>query len=117
VIATHRKIDFEGAMNPVFIGAAPLAMSYTVWRAWRLRDVLSIWVLVWVAATYLVYYPIVLITWRTTYFFYILPALPAVAVAIAQFLRQPHLPRVVTWGYLASLLVGLAFYYPFRDIL
>jgi predicted membrane-bound dolichyl-phosphate-mannose-protein mannosyltransferase len=91
-------------------------VSYSAWRAWRLRDRLSAWVVAWIAATYLVYYPLVWLGHRTTYIFYFLPAVPAVAVAIAQLLRHARLPRVVTWGYLLVLLVAFADYYPFRRI-
>jgi 4-amino-4-deoxy-L-arabinose transferase-like glycosyltransferase len=115
-VGTRDVIDFKGAMNPVLIGAVPLALSYVAWRAWRLREALSLWVVAWVAATYLAYFPLVLFSDRTTYLFYILPALPAFAVAIAQLLRQARLPAAVTWGYLLALLVGFVFYYPFRHI-
>jgi 4-amino-4-deoxy-L-arabinose transferase-like glycosyltransferase len=97
-VGTRHLILFKGAMNPVLIGAAPLAISYVAWRAWRFRETLSIWVLVWVAMTYLVYYPLVLFADRTTYLFYILLTIPALAVATAQLLRQAALPRVVTWS-------------------
>lgn len=116
-VGTRHLILFKGAMNPVLIGAAPLAISYVAWRAWRFRETLSIWVLVWVATTYLVYYPLVLFADRTTYLFYILLTIPALAVATAQLLRQAALPRVVTWGYLMALLVGFGLYYPFRGVL
>jgi predicted membrane-bound dolichyl-phosphate-mannose-protein mannosyltransferase len=117
VVATRDLIYFRGAMNPLVIGAAPLAVGYSAWRALRLHDRLSIWVVVWIAATYVSFYPIVLLTNRTTYLYYILPALPAVAVAIAQLLRQTGLPRIVAWVYCVVLLIGFADYYPFRRIL
>jgi len=116
-VSTQQLIFFRGAMNPVLIGAAPLAISHVAWRAWRFREMLSIWVLAWVATTYLVYYPLVLFADRTTYLYYILLTMPALAVATAQLLRQSALPRVVTWGYLIALLVGFGLYYPFRGVL
>ena len=117
VSKTRTVIDFKGAMNPVVIGALGLGISYSAWHAWRFRDRLSFWVLAWFAGTYLLYYPLVLLSGRTTYLFYFLPALPAVAVAIAQLLRQSGLPRLVTWGYLTALAIGFLEYYPFRRIL
>jgi dolichyl-phosphate-mannose-protein mannosyltransferase len=117
VTQTRPLIDFEGAMNPVVIGVAPLAFAYSAWRAWRFRDTLSVWVVAWVAATYLSYYPLVLISHRTAYLYYFLPTLPAVAVAIAQLLRQSALPRVVTWGFLVGLAVTCYEYFPFQRLL
>jgi predicted membrane-bound dolichyl-phosphate-mannose-protein mannosyltransferase len=116
VEATRDIIFFRGAMNPIVIGAAPLAVAYSAWRAWRLRDPLSMWVVAWFGATYLSLIPLVLISNRTMYIFYFLATLPAVAVAIAQLLRQSALPRVVTWGYLIALVIGFLDYYPFRRI-
>ena len=116
VVRSHTVLNFQGAMNPVVIGAWPLAISYVAWRAWRLRDALSVFVIVWVAANYLSYYPLVLFHQRTTYLYYMLPTMVALAIAIAQFLRQPRLPQAVMWGYLFALLVGFGFYYPFRRI-
>jgi dolichyl-phosphate-mannose-protein mannosyltransferase len=116
-VGSSTHILFQGAMNPVVIGAAPLAVSYVAWRAWRMRDALSVFVLAWIAATYLPYYPLVVFWHRTTYIYYILPTLPALAIAIAQLLRQARLPGVVVWGYLAALLVGFGLYFPFRGLI
>jgi dolichyl-phosphate-mannose-protein mannosyltransferase len=117
VVHTTELVNFEGAMNPVLIGAALLAVPYIAWRAWRYRDALSLWVVAWIAGTYLAYYPLILLSDRTTYLYYILPALPATAIAIAMLLREPRVPALVTWGYLAALLVGFAWYFPFHHVL
>ena len=47
-------VFFHGALNPIIIGAAPLAAIYSAWLAWRYRDLLSIWVVAWIVTNYLV---------------------------------------------------------------
>jgi dolichyl-phosphate-mannose-protein mannosyltransferase len=116
VVESRTVVEFLGAMNPVFIGAAPLAVAYSAWRAIRLRDRLSLWVVAWIAGTYLPYLPLVLVEHRTTYLYYMLAALPAIAVATAQLLRQAGLPRAVGIGYAVGLLIAFADYFPFRRV-
>ena len=116
VVKSTVVLNFRGAMNPVMIGAAPLAVSYVAWRAWKFRDTLSLWVVTWIATTYLIYFPLVFLSNRITYFFYILPTVPALAIAIAQLLRQARLPPPAVVGYLAALLAGFILYFPFRTL-
>jgi 4-amino-4-deoxy-L-arabinose transferase-like glycosyltransferase len=116
VVKSTVVIDFRGAMNPVMIGTAPLAVSYVAWHAWKFRDTLSLWVVTWIATTFLVYFPIVFLSNRITYFFYIFPTVPALAIAIAMLLRQARLPPPAVVGYLAMFFAGFILYFPFRTL-
>jgi dolichyl-phosphate-mannose-protein mannosyltransferase len=116
VVQSRPVVDFRGAMNPVVIGAAPLAFGFAAWRAWHVRDRLSLWVVAWVGATYVLLFPLAYGANRTMYIFYFLITLPAVAVSIAQLLRQSGLPRVVGWAYGLAVLVGFLGYFPFRRV-
>jgi hypothetical protein len=116
VVKSTVVIDFRGAMNPVMIGTAPLAVSYVAWRAWKFRDTLSLWVVTWIATTFLAYFPIVFLSNRITYFFYIFPTVPALAIAIAMLLRQARLPPPAVVGYLAMFFAGFILYFPFRTL-
>jgi predicted membrane-bound dolichyl-phosphate-mannose-protein mannosyltransferase len=114
VVATRPLVWFRGAMNPFVVGAAPLGVGYAIWRAWRHGDRLSLWVVAWIAACYLPFYPLAMVQHRVSYLFYVLPALPAAIAAIAALLRHGGLPRVVLWTYVAMVAVGFAGYFPFR---
>jgi 4-amino-4-deoxy-L-arabinose transferase-like glycosyltransferase len=116
VVATTPTVDFRGAMNPVLLGALPLAMLFTLWSAWRTGNPLARWSVVWAAANYLPYVFLAVVAQRITYIYYFLPVVPAVAVAIAILLRRSNLPRFVMWGFVAVYLVGFAAYFPFRQI-
>jgi hypothetical protein len=116
IVAVNASIDFRGALNPVLVGAIPLAMLVTLHAAWRTNSRLARWALVWAAANYLPYIGLAVVGQRITYIYYFLPVVPAVAVAIAILLHRSGLPRFVMWGFLGVYLVGFAAYFPFRQI-
>lgn len=116
IISSHASIDFRGALNPLLAGAIVLASLFALWLAWRKGSRLALWAAVWTVANYLPYVALVLIERRITYIYYFLPVVPALAVAVALFLRRSGLPRFVMWGYIAAYLVGFAAYFPFRQI-
>lgn len=117
VQATRTTVYFRGAMNPIIIGAAPFGVGFALWRALVARERLAAWAIVWIVATYLPYYPLAILDQRISYIYYMLPTLPAVTVALALFLRQCELPRLVTLVYLLSVFVGFVGYFPFRTII
>jgi dolichyl-phosphate-mannose-protein mannosyltransferase len=116
VISKRAKVDFVGAMNPVLVGAIPLAGLFAAWYAWRKRSRLALWALAWAAANYVPYVVLAVASPRIMYIYYALPVIPAVAVFIALLLMRAGLPRPLRWGFLAAYLIGFAAYFPFRQI-
>ena len=99
-ISSTPKIDFRGALNPLLTGTIVLAGLFTLSYAWRRQNRLALWAVAWGAANYLPYVALGLFTNRIMYIYYFLPALPAVAAAVALLLARSGLPRFVcgaTW--------------------
>jgi predicted membrane-bound dolichyl-phosphate-mannose-protein mannosyltransferase len=116
VVASQPTIDFRGAINPALIGAAPLAFLYALWLGLREHGTLARWCVVWAAANYLPYYALVLIGHRITYLYYVLPVIPALAVAVALLIKQASMPRLVQIGYAVAVGWGFLAYFPFRQL-
>ena len=116
VISSVPSIDVRGALNPVLAGATLLASLFTIWLAWRTKNVLARWSVVWAAANYLPYVALAIVSARVTYIYYFLPVVPAVAIAVAILMLRGGLPRFVAWGYIVAYAIGFAAYFPFRQI-
>jgi predicted membrane-bound dolichyl-phosphate-mannose-protein mannosyltransferase len=116
VVESHPTVLFQGAVSPILIGAAPLVLAFGVWYAVRERHALSEWAVVWFAANCLPYVGLVILAHRITYLYYILAALPGLAILSAIFLLRARLPSVVRWGYLAASVAVFVAYFPFRII-
>lgn len=116
VVATITKIDFRGVLNPLLVGAIPLAGFFTGWYAWRTRSPIALWAVSWAAANYLPYLALAVFTNRIMYLYYALPLVPAFAVGIALLLLRAGLPRPVRWAFLVAYVAGFAAYFPFREI-
>ena len=116
IVAIHPTIDFRGAINPILLGSLALAFLFTGWLAWKRHSRLAGWSVVWAAASYLPCVALALLSQRVMYIYYFLPVIPALAVATALLLRRSGLPRFVTVGYVAAFVVGVAAYFPFRQI-
>ena len=116
VVASHPSIAFIGALNPVLLAALPLAAPFALWLALRQGSRLALWSIVWGGVNYLPYYPLALLDHRIVYLYYMLPFVPALAVAVALLLLRARLPGVVAWGYLAAFALAFAAYFPFRQI-
>jgi hypothetical protein len=116
LVGRRATVDFRGAMNPVLLGALPLAFAFAAWLAIRERSTLGRWTIAWAAANYLPFVALVLVQHRITYIYYFLPVVPALAVAIALLLVRGGLPRPVSWAFLVAAVAGIAAYFPFRQI-
>ena len=116
IVSSVPSVDVRGAMNPLLVAAIPFAILFAGWYAWRANNLLARWSVVWAAANYLPYLFLELFTERIMYLYYMLPVIPALAVATAILLRRGGLPRVVTWGFVVAYAVGFLAYFPFRQI-
>ena len=116
IVSTIPKVDFRGALNPLLVGAIPLAALFTGWYAWRTRSQAAIWAVSWTAANYLPYVALAVFTNRIMYLYYALPLVPAVAIGVALLLVRAGLPRPVQWGFLLAYLAGFIAYFPFRQV-
>jgi len=116
VLRAAPSIDFRGALNPLLAGLIPLSALFVLWYAGRTRNGLALWAVAWGAANYLPFVALAVLTHRITYIYYLLPAIPAIAAAIAILLVRARLPRFVLWGFVAAYIVGFAAYFPFRQI-
>lgn len=116
LVSSIPTVDFRGAMNPLLVGAIPLAALFTAWYALRTRSQVALWAITWAAANYLPYLALALFTPRIMYIYYVLPLIPAVAVGIALLLTRAGLPRAVGWAFLAAYVLGFAAYFPFRQV-
>jgi predicted membrane-bound dolichyl-phosphate-mannose-protein mannosyltransferase len=116
VVSSVPSIDFRGALNPLLPNAMLIATLFVGWRAWLTGNVLARWSTVWIAANYLPYVAIALVSNRIMYIYYFLPVVPGVAVALAILLLRGRLPRIVTWGYVLAYALGFLAYFPFRQI-
>jgi predicted membrane-bound dolichyl-phosphate-mannose-protein mannosyltransferase len=116
VVETRPVVLFLGAMNPYVLQLWPLGLAFATYAWWRRRPdgKLGALALAWFAMTYAPFYATTLLNQRISYLFYFLPTLPAVALAGSSFLLCAGLPRLVTWVYIAAVLLGFYGYFPFK---
>jgi 4-amino-4-deoxy-L-arabinose transferase-like glycosyltransferase len=116
VIGSKTTFQFRALLNPALIGVAPLAFIFAVWLAWKRGEALVTWGLLWIAANYLPYWELALLSNRITYFYYVLPTVPGLAVLVSAFLIHGRLPRAVVWGFLGVTILAFIAYFPFRQV-
>ena len=116
IIGSRPSIDFRGAMNPVLIGLLPVSLMFAAWSAWREHSRIALWSVTWAAANYLPYLLLAATSRRVMYLYYMLPFMPALAVAATLLILRSGLPKPVRWGLIVACAVGFLAYYPFRRI-
>jgi predicted membrane-bound dolichyl-phosphate-mannose-protein mannosyltransferase len=116
VVSRYATIDFRGALNPLLIGAVPIAFLHAAWRAWGPSDETSRWSVLWGLAHWLPFVLLALVAARVTYLYYFLPVVPALAIMVTTLLLRAGLPRIVLWGFVVAYAIGFAAYFPFRQI-
>jgi hypothetical protein len=113
---SYPTITFLGAMNPFIIYMTIPAMAYALHRYDQRNSQIALFLLCWFAATYLPFFPLSYIGHRISYIFYFQNTVPAVAGAIALLFSNKHIPRTVMLVYALLVLVGFAWYFPFKKI-
>lgn len=101
---------FRAAMNEYVIMAAPVALFYAAQRAWVERSRLGAFAVAWFVTAYVP----VLLAWglksHISYIYYMLPSIPAFAVAIAY--GASRMPRSVQLAYAVVVLCAFFDAYP-----
>jgi hypothetical protein len=113
LVSSHTTVAFQGAMNPALLYLCLPATAYAVYMYWKLRDQTALFCIVSFVFTYGPYYPLAL-THRITYIFYFLSALPSLAMLASLLLIRIKINRMLVLAYLAVVLLGFAFLFPFR---
>lgn len=108
------SIWYRGAMNPFLLAMMPLALGSAAWLAWTSGSALAMFSLCLFAATYLSNFPAAL-AGRVEYIYYFAMAVPALALASAQYLWR-YMPAFVTVLYAAAVLFGFYEYFPLREL-
>jgi predicted membrane-bound dolichyl-phosphate-mannose-protein mannosyltransferase len=108
------SIDFHAAVNPVLLASVALIVPFGAWAAWRQRNAVAGFALIWAAATYLPFVALAAFDDRLMYLYYALPVIPALAMLAAVLVLR--LPRPAVWLYLAAMAVAFSVYFPFKAL-
>jgi predicted membrane-bound dolichyl-phosphate-mannose-protein mannosyltransferase len=108
------SVSFLGAMNPAVLYLAIPATLYSAYDYYQNKSDISLLSLVWVAVTYLPYYPAVIFGNRVTYIFYFLMTMPGVCGGIAHMIADQNPPKLVLMFYLAVVVLIFYLMFPFK---
>jgi predicted membrane-bound dolichyl-phosphate-mannose-protein mannosyltransferase len=108
-------IDFQGALSPTLLVAAPVSLGAAGWWVMRSGSPIALWCLAWAAATFLPYVVLALVAHRITYLYYVLPVIPAIAVAMSLLLAWSR-QRLLQAAFVVAHSAAFVAYFPFRQL-
>ncbi len=108
--STH--IVFHAALNEYVVWAAPVALFFAAQRSWTESSKLAMFALASFVGNFIPMFLAWVILSRTSYIFYMVPAVPSFACAIAVVAEK--VPRSVRWFYSLLLIYAFFFNFPFR---
>jgi predicted membrane-bound dolichyl-phosphate-mannose-protein mannosyltransferase len=116
IVKTFTSIHFVGAMNPAIIFLCIPAIIYSAYSFYEKKEDVTLFSIVWFAATYLPFYPMALILHRIMYIFYFLNTVPSVCIAISYLFLDQKPPLIIILIYSIAVVLGFALLFPFKTI-
>ena len=112
-LSLNGDIFLEG-YNAMFYGLAIISIPFAFYRFWKGRERGSLLIFLWFVFTYLGWFPFFFLFIRPIFHFYIVSAVPAIAIANV---RLFHEWPILMWGYVAANIFYFALYqYPIHAI-
>jgi hypothetical protein len=99
-------------MNAYVIFVAPLALIYAARQAWKARSPLGAFAIASLVGNFGPIFMAWAVMSRTSYIYYMLPSLPALACALA--LAAFAVPASTRWGFVVLVLYAFVYTYPIR---
>lgn len=109
-----KDIIFRGAMNDYILFTTPLALFVCAQRVWAGTSRLAAFAIAWVLSNFGVIFLVWVIHSRTSYIYYMVPAIPAFVCALA--VVSESVPRSVRWAFAATVLYGFFYWFPFQYV-
>ncbi|MCL2450372.1 MAG: glycosyltransferase family 39 protein [Polyangiaceae bacterium] len=109
---TWTSVLFRAAMTDVVIFSAPLALYYAMKRTWAGTSRIAAFAIASLVANYAPVFAAWAIVHRMSYIYYMVPSMPAIVCAIT--LAATKLPRYFQWCFVAAMLYGFVFSFPFH---
>jgi dolichyl-phosphate-mannose--protein O-mannosyl transferase len=115
-VSSYDSVAFMGMMNPTLLYLTIPSMVYAAYSYFDRQDDLSLFTIVWFAASYMPFLGAAILANRVTYLFYFLPAVPAVAAAVAEMIADQHPPKIIVLFYLGVVVWWFFNTFPFYEL-